>query len=1008
MKRVFYILTAALVTLGACTKEIDWNAIPVEESADAVYPEGAYIDMQFSVPMPAATRAGEMADNPVIDSMFVAVFDASGTLKQYELAEIVPVTQNGRANAQYFKVRLLLKSSECRLHFLANGPQKKKVTGGMESVLLQQWTTDYPNGAYWQRIVLPEGITAYSFSETKPDGTAWADGDYIHFWYLVKTDENEEEYYEPSKEGVANVQHKSYRISVTSSGRPYYTAGSQTVNVGDFVNAKGEKILDGTGYFQSTSVTEAVESVPLVRNFARLKVKAGSGNFTPSQYYLMNIADKGTIAPYSTAVGGFAPQYSVSNYNNTSREWVSGDPMIYDLTEVNENHDDLMTSLTGSRYPADIPSSGKLIHTVAEVKANTNAIPSDWTVYNAGATDATLANTPSAFLFERGVPNKNQDPTYLLIGGSLTGYTGTRWFKVELTDALGRYFRVFRDVTYFLEIGQIDGSDGYATAAEAALGTPVSDVSNSLATENLEQVSDGKGTSMWVSYIDYVGNNPDGEVKAILYKVFDSTTGDALTPLINGESRYTLEVTDSTAIEGTLVTEDSAYSGVGPDGKSDWRYAEVKLVKPSLSGIVHGELLVSGITSTGESSGSGKTLSRRVKYHVMSTQRLTLSATALATEASGQETKLTITLPSGLGYSMFPLVLQIEAEKANLNPVASKNKVNGVLVDLPVTTGTSYFSDKNTFSFLFTINYSDYYDRSNTTNPYNTKYELYFSTTKDYTGNGATGSNETWFSVTDQGGYFFYKPEDESKLYDTSVNYAVTPVTVTNGNAYFTVTPANQTVTAETTTATFTVKTNSTNEWTVSNVTTGVTVSPTSGKGNGTFTMTFSANTNTSSRDFTATVTPTTGTAQEVKVTQQKVLEKVTKTGTATFSYSNFSSGTNVSATVNDIKVTFSTISAVSNNYEDIEFTNVGTITMKVEDASSLEDFVLTGVTVTYYNNRNYYPTSVSSTPSGFTRNGRTGSWAGSSDNLVVSMTKNSGEFDITGISVSYSYSAWE
>ena len=644
------------------------------------------------------------------------------------------------------------------------------------------------------------------------------------------------------------------------------------VNVGDFVDARGFKILDGTGYFQSASVTDAVESVPLVRNFARIKVKAGSGNFTPTSYYLMNIPDKGLIAPYSSEVGGFVPEYSVSRYEKDAQgtpQFVSDDPKIYTLTEGETmNHSTLLKSLTDSKYPANMPAGASLIQTVEDVEADPDIIDS-WKEYKAGPSTATVEQTPSAFIFERGLPNKDQDPTYLLIGGTLED-VGTRWFKVELTDAVGKYFRIFRDMTYFLEIGQIDGAEGYESAADAAVGTPVSDVSNSLATENLEQVSDGKGTSMWVSYIDYTGTKKaddegKGEKKAILYKVFETESGDALPAMIGSTSRYTLEFTGD-AIE-SIITEDSAYSGSDtPDGKSDWRYAEVQLVPTSLAGIVSGELTISGITSDGEASESGKTLSRKVKYHVMPVQSLkTLTADKLASEAVNEETKLTIELPDGLGFSLFPLVLKIEFEKGNMNPVPAKNKDHaGALIDLPVEYGPSYFSDGNSFYFLFTVNYSDYYDRSNKTKPYNGKYELYFETTKGYV--NASGSNETWVSVTDKNGYFVNKPTDGSSIYSDS-NKAVTIVEVTGGNKYLDVTPTSQYVGPSATSASLRINTN--DSWTISSTNSGVSFSPSSGTGSADVTVSFSASSSNQARTFTATITPDTGTAKQVTITQE-------------------------------------------------------------------------------------------------------------------------------------------
>lgn len=1046
MKKLFYIMTAALVTLTACTKEIDWDQLPLtDDEPDAVYPEGAKVDLYFSVPAPIGTK-GFMADDPEIDVLYVAVFDGSGSLKEYVEAEPVEkktdtvdgeevevgdyVDKNGVANAKHFKARVTLKSSERRLHFIANGPSRSEITSGMESTLLQKWMTMYPNAAYWQRIVLPNGITAYTFPATN-HGTAWESGNTIDFYYFVE-EEDGKEVYVPAIGSTQGAEKKTYTISVSTSGRASYKDGAGfTVNQGDFVDARGYKILDGTGYFQSDEVAGQVSLVPMVRNFARIKIVAGEGNFTPTQFYLMNIPDRGTIAPYSASAGGFIQQYAVSNY--VDGDWVSEDPEI--ATATNKA---LMTSLNGSTYQAAMPSSAKFIHTVAEVKANNKAIPGDWKSYT--ITDD-VETTESAFLFERSTPNSNQDPVYLLMGGVLDGHDQTRWFKIELNNSLGQYFRIFRGVTYALEIGQIDGSDGYPSAAEAAVGTPVSDVSNATATENLEQVSDGKGTSMWVEYIDKVsmgvpGTSGDleGETVTILYKVYDSSTGDALDPYItktvDGESveeyRYTLTY-DGVAITGAsdqsgVTVEEGLYTG--PDKKTDWQKATVSLAAPNASVILKSTLTIAGITKDGEDNESGKTLSRKVKYNVMTTQKLDVSAEPLEDEKSGRETALTIKLPKGLGFSMFPLVLKIEAEKGNLNPVASKNMISGEAVDLPVQTGTSYFSDKNTFYFLLTINYSDYFDSDS--GEYNTDYTLYFATTKDYSGEGATGSNETWFSVTDMSGYFKNRPDDEADLYndrtsgaeDPHINYAVTPVTVTNGNEYFIVTPINQTVAADVTTATFKVQTNTGQEWTVERGTNALTVSPSSGKGNGVVTVSFAANqSTTSSRTIYATITPDGGTGQPVTVTQQKVLEHHTGTYNLTFANNNYN---NNSYTDNGTgtNITFANYENAGNNnnsrrkrmgtrsgyYNNYTYNN-GTITITAPIGGNRVNGKITKITITYYDNNNTQAVTYDPAATGSTKT----EWTGSADSVTITMactnaTQYGERNEVSGIAVQYEY----
>lgn len=1026
MKKIIYILTAFLFALTACNKEMDWNEVPTQDQPDAVYPEGASIDLIFGVPTTPRTK-GEMNDLPDIrnDKMTVAVFDGSGSLKQYQIAEYVPVTENGSAGKDYFKVNLLLRSSEARLHFIVNGPDKATVTGGMETALMQQWVTDYPNAAYWQRIVLPDGITAYSFSAYKSGTTPWAENDKIDFYYRVRVVDGVTVYEHISK-AVYDANHNTdssyklaqYTISISSGGTPQYLDGtsddenhvSQWVNVGDFVDARGYKILDGTGYFQSATITDAVASVPLVRNFARLKIRAGSGgNFTPTTYYLMNVPNQGTIAPFSASVGGFAPEYAVSRYEREDEgspyELVSGDPLVYIKTEGDtEDHDGFLQSLTKSKYPADIPSTAAFVQTKAEVVANGNQIPTSWKSYTVGAANAALENIQSAFLFERGLPNKNQEPTYLLIGGDFTDESGTRtrWFKVELTDGVGRYFRIFRDLTYFLEIGQITGSDGYGSAAAAALGEAMGDVSNSLATTNLEEVSDGKGTSIRVEYIDYVRGPEDPAEKTILYKVFNSATGDALEPMLNGKSRYTLEVTSNTgAIDEGYEIVDGAYSGVGPDEKSDWRIATVKLNDPSSSGILKGELTISGITTAGESSE--KTLSRKVHYSVMGTQRLTLSATALPSEHSGENTKLTITLPTGLGYSLFPLILKIEAEKANMNP---NHRENGN-IDLPVDTGTSYFSGKNSFGFLFTINYSDYYDEDNLDDPYNTEFELNFKTTKDYyveSPADAVGSNETYISVTDQGGHFFYKPDDLSKLYDPTVNYAITRVGVTNGNRYFVVSsPSSQTVSAAAGSVTFSIQTNGDQAWTVGG--TGAAVSPSSGKGNGVVTMSYTENEG-SPRNLTATVTPTGGTAQTVTVVQraEPKVSTLSITGLPTANQGSISASTLGNGTIQFTNTTHANGGGnITLGYRANRTNYPAVITVTPQNGARV-----TKIVITYSNaaNAGYSDDDDDAVNTGkYTVSGSTGTWEGESTGAVRLTIGHNGNNNwpvATGIEVTY------
>lgn len=1022
MKKILYILSAVLLVAACAKLPEDPGLNTALTEPDSVYPDGATVDLFFSVPAPVVTK-GEMADEPDIDNLYVAVFDGAGTLKEYVEATPVDfddenhpiyVNKNGKDHARRFKARVLLKNAERHLHFIANGPTKAQVdaAGGTESSLSQQWVTNYANAAFWQRIVLPNGITAYTFSDKKSDGTAWAAGNQIDYYYLID-EEDGKEVYVPASSSTANVLHAFYEIKISNGHPYYYDDKGQIVNPGDFVNAKGEKIIDGTGYFQSDEVTGAVNLVPLVRNFARIRLypekpeegKPSEANFIPKAFYLMNIPNQGTIVPYSATVGGFVPEFT------TSSSYVNGKLVVSDPIITGDN-DDLMDALNDSRYAAAMPTGASLIQTVDDVKANGNEIPTSWTLHS-------VDDEQSAFLFERGLPTKDQAPTYLLVKGTLNG-VADRWIKVELSNAEGKYFRVFRGVTYALEISKIVGSDGFDSAAEAALGPVVSDVSNSLATENLEQISDGTA-SLWVEYIDYVGTDPDGETKTILYKIYDSDgpltptwddDGDSSTPVV---PRYELSVSPAASAQTTgaitAITGDAAYTGADsstPDKKGGWRIATVTLRKTSTTEDYESILTVSASTN------AGKKLSRKVRYHVMGTRRLNLTVTQLLSESPGERTYLTVKLPKGLPYSMFPLTFEIEAERGNLNPVPSENKYprDHSAIDLPVETGTSYFTGKSSFHFLFTVNYSDYYDRNKVEDPpYYTEFVLCFSTTKDYASPNATGSNTTWVSVTDRNHrYFFYKPETQADFY-TDANFAATKVTVSPYRIAFDTAP--NPIGASATSYEFDVTSNT--EWkaeVIEGDDVSLSVSPSTGdepivNGNGTVRLTFNPNEAETAREIKVKVSMTSN-PSVFKIMTLKQMGVVTSSSVR-ISELSFDNNHDASQTVDDyLSVAFAQSQMSGDNVQIGRrggSNHNGSVTFTPSNGAVINKVV---IEFTNADNAEYAVGINYSAPSGwsYTRNGATITWTGSASSaFTLTLGRGSGNYDwpvAKSITVSY------
>ncbi|MBQ3381874.1 MAG: hypothetical protein IJG54_00860 [Bacteroidales bacterium] len=146
MKKLIYIF---LILLGftSCMKNDRVTKEP--DATDKV-------DIVFGVDLPE-THTKVMADDPQVQNLRVAVFGGSGYLKEYVQATPIDLaTEN--STRYYYKVRLSLSDSYLKVHFIANGPQTLPFK--YEDEVMSVQTVSGNQDAYWQKIELPNGITA--------------------------------------------------------------------------------------------------------------------------------------------------------------------------------------------------------------------------------------------------------------------------------------------------------------------------------------------------------------------------------------------------------------------------------------------------------------------------------------------------------------------------------------------------------------------------------------------------------------------------------------------------------------------------------------------------------------------------------------------------------------------------------------------------------------------------------------------------------------------------------
>ena len=251
MKKIFYTLTAAVLCITACQKEID----QIQSVSAPDYPEGATVEALFTVSIPYSngavdlTRASEMAQIPVLDNLYIAIFGDNGGMLQ-QLVPAVKVGDDelyqtdttspkyGETGYSYqvqYKAELPLSDEERNLHFIGNMPSEviQNLDFLYEKDFMDKLTTSGGAAAYWQKVVLPDGIQA-----TLVDG--------------------------------------EFKIT--------------------------------------NECLSLLTPIALVRNYAKLVVTSGSSDFEIESYALVNGPLQGTVAPYSTSTGFSTTYMNIGKY----------------------------------------------------------------------------------------------------------------------------------------------------------------------------------------------------------------------------------------------------------------------------------------------------------------------------------------------------------------------------------------------------------------------------------------------------------------------------------------------------------------------------------------------------------------------------------------------------------------------------------------------------------------------------------------------------------------------
>lgn len=298
---------------------------------------------------------------------------------------------------------------------------------------------------------------------------------------------------------------------------------------------RGVKQADNT-YVPTTETSAKFAHIPLIRNYAKINVISSNSSLSVVEYALVNVPEKGYVAPYDTKEFDFAEPYTnISNLNLESlKNYAPEDVDIVTTTDAN---------------------------------------------------DLVFVSSGGLFMYERPVPADN--PTCVIVHTLRGGINS--FYKIELLNEKMAHMPIYRDFSYTIDMASVGNESGEASAQGALDNAPFGDVCANLETASLTQISDGTST-LNVSTTDYTyalaGNESSNPVYTLFYK-FETTMAGA-----------SPSVTISDPTGNAIISVGEARNPTSAEGYAGWKAVDITLNK-EVSGIAKSLITVSGYPSEG-------------------------------------------------------------------------------------------------------------------------------------------------------------------------------------------------------------------------------------------------------------------------------------------------------------------------------------------------------------------------------------------------------------------------
>lgn len=425
--------------------------------------------------------------------------------------------------------------------------------------------------------------------------------------------------------------------------------------------------------------------VPMVRNYAMITLDASKvardddhqdRAFVYQGFLIVNKPTMGSVAPYNQNSRGYAVY---SDYTDNAPE--NPGPKTYDQMKDDQ------------QFYGYMPLGTTFYDTPEELQALTqNALNARFTT-----NDKYMYEVPNATDAYRGT-------TYLVMKGTYNGTT--KYYKLDLVrqlegSGINEYYNLLRNFHFTVKINSLKADAGYRTFEAACEGAANNNVSVSVITQNVTNISDGTDQRLYVTdtYFCFTEGGASQDLKFKYIPITGGTTYD------NSVISVSWEGDNIFASDGEPTIAGSDDSG------SDWRTVNMTLADPGAQPKVatvkvyvdKAKIDLNTTYANSFAQEDAEYLVREITVVLRPKYQMYLKCPPSVT---GGNEALTINLliPTDVNERMFPLTFYLEPELKSIYPDTDTGRPT-----MPVHLGESIANEGELgFQYERTISWADY------------------------------------------------------------------------------------------------------------------------------------------------------------------------------------------------------------------------------------------------------------------------------------------------------------